>query len=465
MDEPTRVRDLLERAIVPEPPIGAVAQNALRAGIKLRRRRQARGIAAGAVVAAIFAALAITGTTGNRAATPAPAPATVYVLGGSQTVSTVTPISSTTHQPESPIVVSTGHPWDAQMAVTPDGKTIWAADGDTVAPVSTATNTAGTPIRVVPQRGGNGIQQLLIGPDGKTLYVLDSTQGKHGLGHPGGPTVAVTPISTSTARAGKPIELGQGTEGPAEMAITPNGRTLYVVFLWPPGTVPSYVIPISTATDRAGKPIRIAADISAIVAAPDGRTVYLVGQPLAKGSSEPSATIEVTPIATATNRLGKAVVIGNGGRDDQTPAAVSPDGQTVYLVAPHEVIPFSMTTNTAGKPISLGSADVVDIAMAPDGRTAYVMSVSAGGFHPAGPGCANSPGAVTPIATATDKAGTPIRVIVGCYPLVIAVTPDGKTLYVVSHSGVTPVATATGRAGKRMNIEMPQAILIVPGRG
>jgi len=48
MDE-TSLRELLERALVPEPPIGPVVDNSLRAGIKLRRRlrlRAAAGVAA-----------------------------------------------------------------------------------------------------------------------------------------------------------------------------------------------------------------------------------------------------------------------------------------------------------------------------------------------------------------------------------------------------------------------------------
>ena len=118
------------------------------------------------------------------------------------------------------------------------------------------------------------------------------------------------------------------------------------------------------------------------------------------------------------------------------------------------------------KPVSFGSAQLLDIEMAPDGRTAYVMSVPAGGFDPAlGPACANAPAYVTPITTATNTARTPIKVTAGCDPLVITVTPDGKTVYVVSHSGVTPITTATGLAGKRINVGEPQAILTVPTPG
>src|ERR1017187_9200014 len=75
--------------------------------------------------------------------------------------------------------------------------------------------------------------------------------------------------------------------------------------------------------------------------------------------------------------------------------------------------------------------------------TAYVLSQ--GG--PSGP---NSPGIATPISTVTNKPGKAIPA--GKWPGGIAVTPDGKTIY-VSNSGqgsvagdtVTPISTATSK--------------------
>jgi hypothetical protein len=72
MDETARVRDLLERATVPEPPIGPMVQNARRAGVRRRRRRRAQGIAGfAAVVAAIVAVAASAATSGNSRFAPA----------------------------------------------------------------------------------------------------------------------------------------------------------------------------------------------------------------------------------------------------------------------------------------------------------------------------------------------------------------------------------------------------------
>jgi DNA-binding beta-propeller fold protein YncE len=454
VNEATLVRELLERTTVPEPPIGPIAQNAIRAGLRLRRRRrivQATATGAAAVAIVCVAALAAAGVIGHRAAAPALIPATVYVLAGSQAVGTVTPISTTTRRPGRTIVVRTGSEVfgvPPQLAVTPDGKTIWVADGnDNVTPISAATNRAGKPVRIV-HGEYEGTEQVLATPDGKTVYVLDSYGN-------------VTPISTATHKPGKPIKLGDNA---GEMAITPDGKTLYIEVFGAPSWSSSYVIPIATATNRAGKPIAVPTNADEIVITPDGRTVYLIGNI--------GPEIEVTPIATASNRPGTPVIVGNGTIFPNPQVAMTPNGRTIYIPDSHGVIPFSTARNTPGKLISFGNAQVQEIAIAPDGGTAYVLSQPSGtsvhtpavGDDVGQPWCTGPPGDVTPIATATNKVGTPIKV--GCEPLAAAFTPDGRTLYVGARSGtVTPIATVTGRTGKPIKVDGPQAILIVPVPG
>ena len=69
MDE-TTLRELLGSALTGEPPIGPVAQNALRAGIK-RRRRRALGAAGGVAVVAAVALVAVIPTAfSQRGASP-----------------------------------------------------------------------------------------------------------------------------------------------------------------------------------------------------------------------------------------------------------------------------------------------------------------------------------------------------------------------------------------------------------
>jgi YVTN family beta-propeller protein len=68
---------------------------------------------------------------------------------------------------------------------------------------------------------------------------------------------------------------------------------------------------------------------------------------------------------------------------------------------------------------------------------------------------------VTPIRTATNIAGKPIKV--GTYPGAIAITPDGKTAYVLNAASVTPVRTATGTALKKIKVgTQPSATAITP---
>ena len=59
----------------------------------------------------------------------------------------------------------------------------------------------------------------------------------------------MTPVATATNTPGKPIKVGGN---PAALAITPDGRTAYVVSL-----IGDTVTPINTATNPPGKPIKV----------------------------------------------------------------------------------------------------------------------------------------------------------------------------------------------------------------
>ena len=74
--------------------------------------------------------------------------------------------------------------------------------------------------------------------------------------------------------------------------------------------------------------------------------------------------------------------------------------------------PITTATNTAGKPIKVGGGQ---LAITPDGKTVYVLGCA--------PGLFSCFGTVTPITTATNTPGKPIKV--GKFPLAIAVTPNG----------------------------------------
>ena len=296
--------------------------------------------------------------------------------------------------------------------------TAYVADGrsGTVTPINTATNKAGKAIKIP------GPGEIAITPNGKTAYVLSASN-------------TVTPIRTTTNTALKAIKVGSG---PDAIAITPNGTTAYVA-----DGGSNTVTPISTATNKPGKAIKVGSGPAVSAIKPDGKTAYVAN----------ADSNTVTPISIATGTPGKAIKVGSA----PTFIAITPNGTTAYVVntgyrpGRGTVTPINTVTNTPGKAIKIRGNG--SIAITPNGKTAYV--------------CTGIPGArrgtVTPINTATNTAGKAIKIAGGgCFA--IAITPRGKTAYVTNGvRAVIPIDTATGTALKAIKVGSdPQAIAITP---
>jgi DNA-binding beta-propeller fold protein YncE len=231
----------------------------------------------------------------------------------------------------------------------------------------------------------------------------------------------VTPILAGNV-AGTPIRIGRRA---GQIVAAPDGRTVYVAG-------PGFVVPIRTATGRAGRPIHVgltsdltvglASGSQGMAITPDGATLLVASRGLGT----------VTPIHTATWRAGRPIRVG------KRPGwiAVTPDGKTAFVsnLGSGTVTPVNIAAGTAGPPIRVGPQPT-HILITPDGATAYVLT-----FRPA----------VVPIDVATGTAGRPIPV--GDQPWTMAMTPDGRWLYVVNQFAIrcfsilTPIRTATNRA-------------------
>ncbi len=213
------LRDLLDRTTAGEPPIGSLAADSLRAGIKRRRRRRAQGTVACVAAVALIGTAAVaatgaarhpgTGAANHPASGPAEetGPSTTYVLSGEGNLYA---IPNATKVRGKKILLPGGRHY---MAITPNGKTIYVSgdEPNAVIPVSTVTDKVGKPIEF----GRQVPTQILITPNGKTAYVMGLTGGE------------IYPVATATNTIGKPIRAGQGVGGDYQMAITPDGKTLY----------------------------------------------------------------------------------------------------------------------------------------------------------------------------------------------------------------------------------------------
>jgi DNA-binding beta-propeller fold protein YncE len=320
-------------------------------------------------------------------------------------------------------------------AVAPER--IFAAFNDSVADIDPATGA----VKVTDEHLGisdQGPYLLVATPDGKTVYLINSATGE------------VVPYSGTTGQPGKPIHVTR----PQVAVLAPDG-TMYV-------GGKDTVTPISTATDKAGAPINVHGDVGSMAVTPNGRTLY-VGD----GNNG-----DVLPISTATNTPGTPIHLaaaGSFGMANGQGLAITPDGKTLWaLDGANAVIPISIATGTKGTPVELSA--VMAVAITPSGTTAYVVR-NGNGFAAVTPlnlathkaeksipvpqmadwitmsasgrtayvGYLGGP--VIPISTATGVKGPYFGW--SQLTMALALAPSGTTAYTCGYRGVIPVSTTT----------------------
>jgi YVTN family beta-propeller protein len=228
------------------------------------------------------------------------------------------------------------------------------AAGMLAAAITDTLITLGTPAAARPAADRSAVVSRPGQP--RIAYVISDGVLDHGAG-------TVTPVSTATNRAGRPIRVGRG---PVGIAITPDGRTAYVT-----NSDSGTVTPINTFTNRAGRPVKVGPNPGAIVITPNGKTAYVARD---KG---------VIPISLPGNRPGKLIRAGLPSRwPDEL--ALTPDGRTLYAEdqVGQTVTPIRTATNTALEPVKVARDGSLlgDLEMSPDGKTLYVTGCSDGVF-------------------------------------------------------------------------------------
>jgi YVTN family beta-propeller protein len=289
-------------------------------------------------------------------------------------------------------------------------------EDDTLSVIDTATNqVVGSPIPT-----GSGPDSIAITPDGKTLYVTS------GAGD-------ITVVNTQTNQI---ITTITGLPGLETIAISPDGKTAYVSV---PGEDEVIVIDLQT-NQVTGAPIPVGGGPLGLVFSPDGKAAYVANY----------EDDNVSVIDTATRQVvGSPIPVG----DEPSTVVVSPDGKTLYVNNEEDGTVSAIDTATnqvVGSPIPVGE-DPWGLALSPDGARLYVANTN--------------DDTVSVIDTATRQVvGGPISV--DDEPYELAVTPDGKSVYVANYGavdGVTVISTQTNQVSTTVPVPGgPWQVAIVP---
>jgi hypothetical protein len=306
-----------------------------------------------------------------------------------------------------PRMINVGSSQDAagSVAVSAGGRTLFAANGDCCGATDTVTEVnlaAGRIARRIVV--GGPVLRLTVTPDGKTLFALIAKSTSAG---------AVTPVNLATGRAARPLRLHR----PQNMVASPDSALLYV--LDDTGGKSLAVVPVSVASGRTGRPIPVPAGSQALAISPDGRTLYV-----GAGNPHNRRAGEVIAIDARSGKARAPIPVPRNVWD----LAISPGGSRLYVLAsdthcdaectwgPCELVTVNTAKGTTARPLALNPR-CYELAAAPNGKFAYVL---------------NGDQTITPVETGYGFTGMPIRT--GHFGEDFALTPDGSTIYVAERA-------------------------------
>jgi WD40 repeat protein len=316
MDERT-LRQLLSDTLVGEPPIGPIARNALRAGIRIRRRRTTGAVSGVAAIAAIAGVLpAVVGL-------PHSGP------GGRPVV----------HSQAKGIGGFRDRP--VQVTFSPDGKVLATADSDGSARFwNVATQRQiGAPIKL----SGVHVMDVAYRPDGKALATADSDG-----------TVRLWNVATHR-QIGAPIAAAGAGIKVESVAFSPSGKLLATA------TRAGSVRIWNVATGhQSGAAITIpSVFIATVEFSPNGKLLLTTDS----GSSARFWSV------ASHREVGKP--IGRQSHDEVLNAVFSPDGKligTSGIGFGSDRVWNVATEKQVGKTMHTGYSDSYGVAFTPDSK-------------------------------------------------------------------------------------------------
>ena len=260
-----------------------------------------------------------------------------------------------------------------------------------------------------------GTRAVAIAPDGRTLYATA-----------GADQVAVYQLSPD----GVPTLMATATAGsiPWDAVVSPDGRSLYVADSGDPETISQFDI-LADGSLVPKAPARVphtGAGSRHILVSPDGRHLYV-----AHSGSGGMSQFDID----GAGRLAPMTPPTVAGPNLTVGFALTPDGRSLYLPSASEHVIYQYDIGpdgalTAKTPPTVPANDDQLIVVSADGRSAY--GTAAGSFvdqYDVGSG-----GVLVPKAPAFAIA--PARMSGW-----MAVSPDGRSLYVTGGSGDDPTRT------------------------
>jgi YVTN family beta-propeller protein len=260
------------------------------------------------------------------------APARIYVTN--QLDNTASVIDGATHKIVATVRVGVS---PAQMAVSPDGKSVYVANtgSDTVSVLDTDTDTVARTIALPPR---SRPVDVALNRDGRYLYTADG-----GSNH-------VSVLDTQASRVVASVRVGTQ---PLSVAVAPDDRTVYAA-----NSGSDDVSAIDARTNRVVRAIPTGRFPSSVTVTPDGASLYVTNElsgvtVINAGNGKVAARLRepspfsvaisgngdrayitglgpgrLTAIDTGTHRVSSTVSVGPYGTD---PFTVRASGDAVYV--------------------------------------------------------------------------------------------------------------------------------------
>ncbi|UBU09191.1 lactonase family protein [Nonomuraea gerenzanensis] len=308
---------------------------------------------------------------------------TLYVTNGDSNDISLFRLDSTGRPALEPPLIPTGQQ-PRQLHLSTDGRTAYVATAldDSVHQYRVGDDGRLT-VLAPPVRTGDSPFGSLRAPSGRTFYTANTADG----------TVSVFSIGFDGQlyELGRPVPTGENS--PRGLAMTPDGRYLYVSHgrpaitpedTEPPGLVVVFEVGPEGKLSKAGKPVPVERGALGMSVTPDGRHLYVACEALtsvskrqlfgfaigAGGSLTPVPgspyTAPDVPISTAVTADGEHLYVTSGGLN------VNPDLAT-------KVWGFAIAADGSLKPVPNAPFEAgrgpVGIALGPDGRRAYVSTL------------------------------------------------------------------------------------------